>query len=350
MKSTDDDDLRNVRSSDDNSPKTFASSQLSTGEAASVLSTPCYLMMRQNTTISPSKRNVFIFDGSDGVVEEDFAVIFNKMTQSEKKKSISLRKLPLFKKKDDEDDENDQVSFSLHSHFESEDDVSDESIYIAEQGRSEIDTATFTPDDGEVKNRTYSSELFEQNHIAEKSDDKSRQLSEVLYSVPSPPKCSEGQTYPELYHYTFMAPITGKLGIVIVGNPHPTVHDVKSYSPLFGKIHVGDVITSIDGESTISMTVSDITRFIDLRRSINNGSQKLKITVMSNTPKIHMKDDIQYKVDENIKHDLFVEKYQELDTYIHQTYSADSDNCSCHLLGHLREDDSSENCEILKNL
>jgi hypothetical protein len=351
MKSSDEDDFRTNRSSDENSPKTLASSQLSTGEGASALSTPCCLKTGENSTSSANKRNNFTFDGSDTFAEEDFAVIFDKMTQSDKKKTISLRNLYLFKKKDDTEYENNQGSFSLHSHFESEDELSDESVNREEQERRDIDNVTFNPDYGTARKWSGTNEYYEQNQIAEQSINMNSKFCKVISSVSSPQKCDKYKTSSQQYRYTFEAPSTGKLGIIIAGSLHPTVHSVKSYSPLFGKVDVGDVIKSIDGESTLHMTISDITRLIDLRRSIaTNGSQKIKITVMSNSPKPDLQNDIQLKVDENTEHGTFVERIEEFGATIQLSYSDDRDNSSCHLIGHLGEDDSSEDSGYLKNL
>jgi hypothetical protein len=352
IRSTDEDESRTNRSSDGISPKTFASSQLSIGEGTSILSTPCCMNMGDQSVASQNKRNMFTFEGNDGFAEEDFAVIFDKMTQSDKKKNIRLRNLSLFKKRDDVEDEDDQVSFSLHSHFESEDDLSDESTHAEEQGRSEIDSAPSKHEDHIVRNHFRLSDFYEQNQIVDKRDDMNRYMP-VSYSLPSPEKCVKDKLSPNQFHYTFQAPSTGKLGIVIVGKPSPAVYDIKGYSPLFGKVDVGDVITSIDDECTTHMSVSDITKFIDLRRSIANKlTQKIKITVMSNIQKINLNDDIQNKADEDKEDYTTFPKYEELDTNIQLSYSVDSDNMSYHLLGHLGDDDSSEDEDsgFLKNL
>lgn len=351
IRSTDEDESRTIRSIDEISPKTFTSSQLSIGEGTSILSTPCCMNMGEQSVASQNKRSMFTFEGSDGFAEEDFAVIFDKVTQSDKKKNISLRNLSLFKKRDDFEDEDDQVSFSLHSHFESEDDLSDESTHGEEQGRSDIDIAPSKHEGHDVRNHSRSSDFYEQNQIVDKCDDMNRYMPVVSKSLPSPQKYVNDDVFQNQFYYTFQAPSTGKLGIVIVGKPSPTVYDIKGYSPLFGKVDVGDVITSIDDECTIHMSVSDITKFIDLRRSIaNKSTQKIKMTVMSNIEKINLKDDSQYKADKDKEDCMGFRKNEELDTSIQLSCSTDSDNISCHLLGHLGEDDSSDDEDGMKDL
>ena len=91
------------------------------------------------------------------------------------------------------------------------------------------------------------------------------------------------------FQYTFFAPSSGKLGIVI---QKTYIHTVKDYSPLFGKLEPGDRIISIDDERTDDMDTGQVTQLLARKRSgKDRKSGTIRITVLSNSKKLRLKVD-----------------------------------------------------------
>ena len=89
------------------------------------------------------------------------------------------------------------------------------------------------------------------------------------------------------HKYTFHAPSSGKLGIVIEASDMlgPTIHTVKDYSPLFGKVEKGDKLVEVDGESTVSMSTEEVTTLLAKKRLEKSGRGTIMIKVISATKK-----------------------------------------------------------------
>lgn len=91
------------------------------------------------------------------------------------------------------------------------------------------------------------------------------------------------------HRYTFNAPSSGKLGIIIESSKHhtgPTIHTVKDYSPLFGKLQKGDKLIKVDGESTLNSTTPEVTRLLARKRSEKSGVGSITVTVISSHEKV----------------------------------------------------------------
>mmetsp|Transcript_10146 Transcript_10146/g.15086 ORF Transcript_10146/g.15086 Transcript_10146/m.15086 type:complete len:524 (-) Transcript_10146:798-2369(-) len=84
------------------------------------------------------------------------------------------------------------------------------------------------------------------------------------------------------FRYTFDAPATGKLGVIIESSKKlgPTIHTVKDYSPLFGMVETGDKIIRLDGEWTSHMSTHEFTRLLLQKRTEKAGGI-LQITVLT---------------------------------------------------------------------
>lgn len=93
---------------------------------------------------------------------------------------------------------------------------------------------------------------------------------------------------PNIYSYTFHAPSSGKLGIIIESSKllGPTIHTVKDYSPLFGKVQKGDKLVEVDGESTASMTTQQVTNLLARKRLEKSGRGTILVKVISTTEKV----------------------------------------------------------------
>jgi hypothetical protein len=65
----------------------------------------------------------------------------------------------------------------------------------------------------------------------------------------------------------FEAPRKGQLGLVIEARPQvgPTVHAIKDYSPLFGRVKRGDKIVEVDGKNTTHSNLTEITKLLAVR-------------------------------------------------------------------------------------
>lgn len=87
------------------------------------------------------------------------------------------------------------------------------------------------------------------------------------------------------FRYTFEAPSSGKLGIIIESNASrnsgPTIFTVKDYSPLFGMVEAGDKIVAVDGEDTSHMSTGQVTALLTRKRTEGDQTNRIRITVMS---------------------------------------------------------------------
>ncbi|VEU38888.1 unnamed protein product [Pseudo-nitzschia multistriata] len=78
--------------------------------------------------------------------------------------------------------------------------------------------------------------------------------------------------------YDVYAP-SGPIGIVVDTSKNgPSVHSLKSTSPMLGLINPGDLIVALDGEDTRDMTAAALTRLMALK----SRQQNRKITLLSN--------------------------------------------------------------------
>lgn len=134
--------------------------------------------------------------------------------------------------------------------------------------------------------------------------------------------------------YTFDAPNSGKLGIIIESsrNLGPTIHTVKDYSPLFGLVEAGDKIVKVDGEDTDNMSTGEVTRLLARRRA-SNANGVIQITVFTFNEKIGFTCD----GDEQDDASCSSEKSNE------RSASEPGHDSSFHLLGATASDDDAEN-------
>ncbi len=301
----------------DKSPVSLISSRPSIGETASAFSTPASAMtgLGKNTTDeSPSKKKgVFTFDPDiDMEPEDDFTVLFEKKMKEGGKRSFNLK--DFFKRnKPMEEEERSSVQMS---HYESDAELSDISSVVRRKDRlTELGEKDSSP-----LPKLFMQETLEPTSMAGKEylvcgADKQQSAHDPHDSISHQPlnekvssSCSHNRTtshesFPSSFFYTFEAPISGKLGIIIHTTMKPkiekhetpqgkhnlasmkygpTVNEIKGYSPLLGMVQPGDIIISVDGVNTRNMNTGEITTFLQKKRSEKGENDgKIKITVLS---------------------------------------------------------------------
>lgn len=107
--------------------------------------------------------------------------------------------------------------------------------------------------------------------------------------------------------YSFLAPCSGKLGIIIQSRPStaPTIYQVKDYSPLFGQVEPGDKIISVDGNSTTNMSTAEVTSLLAMQRSTKNDkTQRIKVTIMSRKRKDGIQPEREGSIAEHFTYDM----------------------------------------------
>lgn len=354
----------------DVSPHTAVSSRLSIGDTAS-LYTPCTAKVDsdgdRNTSQSPEKNQVFTFDSETKMEPRpDFTVLFErKMKKEEEKSKLTLR--GLFKRKKDSSFADDSFQSDV-SHYESEGEISEVSAVLRERDRLE-ETYQVSPlpigvtngslldhddDEIDVKSTDYDPAdmladlpVKDRDTTEAKGHRHSRSASASSFTFSHRRNVSEFSVS-EGYKYTFLAPATGKLGIIIQskgGSFPPTIFQVKDYSPLFGQVQPGDKIISVDGQDTSLMSTNEITELLaETRSSTTDKTRRVNVTVVSK----YMKEGIQpeeeclipgqiietSKVVDEVRDDF--EGYHN-DEKIRQNSShnlnASEDDESCHLIG-----------------
>lgn len=273
---------------DAKSPLSLISSRASIDESIPS-STPISHMtgLEQNNVIKdnlPSNKK-----GIDLEPEDDFNILFDKKMKEGGKRSFNLKDLKdLFKRNKALDED---FSLAHISHYESESELSD--IFSAAIEKS---SPLQSPEANQCKSDDY---LMDDNLIFDleepvKQNSYCSNFSSIQNDLSNDDKASD-------YYYTFEAPTSGKLGIIIQStsvedkskqrhhkaNVGHKVVKIKGYSPLLGMVQPGDVIVSVDGVRTRNMNTSDITTLLATMRSqkIDNDDGRIKITVLSKQPK-----------------------------------------------------------------
>jgi hypothetical protein len=349
------------------SPHTVTSSRLSIGDTTS-LSTPC--TAHENETIAhmargDQEKRVFTFNSGQ---KDDFTILFEKkMKQKEEKSAQKLSFRSLFQRKK-------KVSIgeeSVHSeasHYESDAEVSEVSEVQREKDRSLELNHLVNMDD---------MLMYAEDTLGLEGDNESEEVdhdsNEMLGELPTDSSGhrhtrSASSTTLNFAHkrsisefslsigftYNFLAPTTGKLGIIIQskGSMPPTIFQVKDYSPLFGQVEPGDKIVCVDGRDTSKMNTTEITNLLAEKRSGNgDGMSKITITVISR----NRKEGIQNVVDTAVPHHITALENVEVrdDTEALQSNDkkrddqfniscSSEDEQSCHLLGTVNSDDWNE--------
>jgi hypothetical protein len=91
---------------------------------------------------------------------------------------------------------------------------------------------------------------------------------------------SDGDQKPGDVRLEFEAPRKGQLGLVIEARPQvgPTVHAIKDYSPLFGRVKRGDKIVEVDGKNTTHSNLTEITKLLAVRPGRRGSNLRIVIT------------------------------------------------------------------------
>jgi hypothetical protein len=308
------------------SAHTNLSSRLSLGDAASAISTPLTSTANEEgmkTNSSLTKGNVFTF-GPESELEpkDDFSVLFEKKMKQGDKSNQILNLRGLFKRKKSDSSFNSEDSPSAASHYESDAGSSEVSDVVRERDRLEESNQINLEEesDGDEYSHREDDASVESNPLL-KSDNERRGTEFAFDMMETPDKMtrkihsrnisaasstfgrharnmssasshhfhrrnvSEFSMFTTGHLYTFQAPTSGKLGIIIQsrGSSAPTVIQVKDYSPLLGQVKPGDKIVAVDGIDTSQMNTSQITTFLADRRSasIDKENRKMSIRVMS---------------------------------------------------------------------
>ena len=223
--------------------------------------------------------------------EDDFTVLFEKKMKEGGKRSFNLK--DLFKRNRAPDDE----QSAQMSHYESDAELSEISSIVRGNDRVLCQATSHSI-------RTNESDQFMEGNITSPSSNENTETSQsennerVLSTC-----CSEESSSKNLskswYLYTFEAPISGKLGIIIQSTKNlkkndrsemnqipcgPSVLKIKDYSPLLGMVTPGDMVVSVDTVNTQRMSTSEITTLLEKKRC-QSDNRKIKIAVISKEEK-----------------------------------------------------------------
>jgi len=371
-----------LKSFEEVSPHTAVSSRLSIGDSAS-LSTPCAIKINgeNNEIMSQSlkKNNVFTFD-SESKMEprDDFTILFErKMKKEEEKSKLTLR--GLFKRKK-LSSFSDDPSQSENSHYESDGEISEISAVLRERDRlektnqnSRLDDSGvitggllgYNDDDSEFGSIDYDpDDMLADLPVKDKDMAESnvhrhcRKTSAASFTFSHNRNISDF-SFLKGYKYSFLAPATGKLGIVIQskgGSFAPTIFQVKDYSPLFGQLQPGDKIISVDGQDTSQMNTNEITNLLAVTRSSTDKTRRMKVTIMSKYKKEGFQpEEESHTIPQQIEMKTIFDDVRDdfegsqNDDKFRQDGSHDlclsEDDQSCHLIGTVNTDDWDETDE-----
>ena len=305
---------------DDKSPLSLISSRPSIGETESAVSTPTSNIMGQGKhakvdTFSLKKKGVFNFDPEiDMEPEDDFTVLFEKKMKEGGKRSFNLK--DLFKRNRMVEEEDSSADMS---HYEAESELSDissvvrckDGVLSMEQGLSPSGQTFLNEPEIKYRKSIAESNSNSTSDLPNSQDNDKENISSITRNKES---VACGKSPPAAFFYSFEAPTSGKLGIVIQSplqqkvDKHqmpptqpiekkrffgPIVSHIKGYSPLLGMVQPGDIITSFDGINTTNMKTNEITTLLETKRSENGESNgKIKITVLSTEIKAGYEPDI----------------------------------------------------------
>ncbi len=270
---------------------TILSSRISLGDSASI-STPCTSKSMQ-PNLHQMKKSVFTF-GSESELEpkDDFTVLFEKKMKEGDKSNQKLNLRGLFKRKKSLEF-GDEYSSSAASHYESDAGSSEGSDVLRERDRLEESNLNQEDSESDMDSNYDEGASLHSNpeHTTEENATPdiaihrhhARNISSASSTLFHRRNISEF-SFSTGHLYTFQAPTSGKLGIIIQSKASsaPTVFQVKDYSPLLGQVKPGDKIVRVDGMDTSQMKTNEITDFLAKRRSNSYGAnRKFNITIMS---------------------------------------------------------------------
>ncbi len=389
------------------SPQTHLSSRLSLG-AGSSISTPNTAKVEDEEAPHTKKKitSIFNFDPENEMEDEDdFAIQFEKkMKEGDKEKIIGITNIgsigkgtlkpfrSLFKKKKKQFDDQYRSSSSLASHYESDAGLSEGSSVLRERDRifdqsnqdmspqhqthmnitSDNEDPKMPPDDScsessedEILPIERHGDLTRENNHNHNHNHHRRISSSGSIFTHTHRRTASESSFTSGFIYSFLAPCSGKLGIIIQSKPSsaPTIFQVKDYSPLLGQVQRGDKIVAVDGDDTSSMTTAEITTLLAMKRSAKNDkTQRIKVTIMSKYKKEGIKPDREgsctlaehftYEMRDGDEEDAFSPqnqvkinvKQQEEASQVKYDYSSGDDQ-SCHLIGTVNTEDENDDIE-----
>jgi hypothetical protein len=236
--------------------------------------------------------------------EDDFTVLFEKKMKEGGKRSFNLK--DLFKRNKTADEERSSAQLS---HYESDAEQSEMSSVVRGKDRlAELENIHSPSVQTFIQEIKDCSSMIDNEHIATSIENQfspnHQQLGiRTLDHEGVSPSTSHKRTTSVTsvstgFFYTFEAPISGKLGVVIKSTIQhktdkplspppqksygPTIWEIKGYSPLLGMVRPGDIIVSVDGINAKNMSTGEITGLLAQKRSEKGDiDEKIKITVMS---------------------------------------------------------------------
>mmetsp|Transcript_11825 Transcript_11825/g.17929 ORF Transcript_11825/g.17929 Transcript_11825/m.17929 type:complete len:1069 (-) Transcript_11825:4-3210(-) len=307
-------------------PHTNLSSRLSLGEA-STMSTP---NTGKVTGESIKKKSIFTFDPKNEMdQEDDFATLFEKkMKEGDRSANKRLRLGSLFKRKKNQSDYPEEISPHDASHYESDAESSEGSSVMREKDRLDEANQILSPNEvskndldhspqrqgcpgSELDPAVNSSELMKADLIQDMKycDNRhhKRMSSGGSIFTHSHKRSVSETSFTSGFIYSFLAPCSGKLGIIIQSRPStaPTIYQVKDYSPLFGQVEPGDKIIAVDGNSTTNMSTAEVTSLLAMQRSNkNDNTQRIKVTIMSRRRKDGIQPEREGSIAEHFTYDM----------------------------------------------
>jgi hypothetical protein len=329
------------------------------------LSTPC---AENEDDIKVEEKRVFTFNSGQN---DDFTILFERKMKQDEEKSAQKMSLRGFFKRKKKTDVGDESVHSEASHYESDAEVSEVSEVVREKDRSEESNLQ--------KQILDVMAIYNDNSLGQRDDNESTEIdydpNELLGDLPTDTanhrhsksssttsfNFSHKRSISEFslstgYTYSFLAPKTGKLGIIIQSNglAPPTIFQVKDYSPLFGQVEPGDKIVAVDGQDTSKMSTTEITQLLAAKRSGNTDrTSRIKITVVSRNQKEGLQATVDSTIPDNIDIvDTVVEVRDDMEVSqsgekkrreeCSNASSSSDDEHSCHLLGTVNSDDWNE--------
>lgn len=276
------------------------------------------------------KKRVFTFDPENEMdKEDDFATLFEKkMKEGDRSANKRLRLGSLFKRRKNQSNQSEETSPHDASHYESDAESSEGSSVLREKDRLEDANHILSPSElsnndldhspqrqgctsSELEPAMNSSELTKSDLMQDVKYSESRHHKRISSSgsifTHSHKRSLSETSFTSGFIYSFLAPCSGKLGIIIQSRPStaPTIYQVKDYSPLFGQVEPGDKIMAVDGNSTKNMSTAEVTSLLAMQRSTKNDkTQRIKVTIMSRKRKDGIQPEREGSIAEHFTYDM----------------------------------------------
>lgn len=240
------------------------------------------------------KNSVFSFNPDiDMEPEDDFTVLFEKKMKEGGKTQRSFNFKDLFKRNRASDEER---SSGQVSHYESDAEVSEMSSVVRRNDRllGQLNSPSIGSENDYSVDHGNNISLTENDY----PETTPKSNNEETPSNTSEEDYTSSDSLQPWLLYTFEAPISGKLGMIILSAKNltrnakylpsqskliqtgPTVLKIKGYSPLLGMVEPGDIIVSVDDINTQKMSTTEITTLLESKRCQSDDS-KIKISVIS---------------------------------------------------------------------